>query len=64
MGHQYTHDVTAKKYGRLQHGSRCCKVNWTKYRTSSDHRGKVKLGSGAMKIPAEVTGWRYRSTNS
>lgn len=45
MGHRYTHDVTAKKYGRLQHGSRCYKVNWTKYRTSSDRRGKVKLGS-------------------
>ncbi|MGW0936819.1 hypothetical protein [Streptomyces sp. NPDC002666] len=64
VGHHYTHAVPAKKYGHLQYGSWGYKVNWTKYKTSADRCGKVKMGSGTAKLPTKETGWRYWTTNS
>ncbi|MGC5008940.1 hypothetical protein [Streptomyces sp. DT203] len=64
VGHTYTHDIPAKKYGHLQYGSWSHKVNWTKYKTSSDRCGKVKIGSGTAKLPTREVGWRYWSTSS
>ncbi|MEU8503329.1 hypothetical protein AB0C40_01120 [Streptomyces brevispora] len=64
VGHTYTHGIPAKKYGHLQYGSWGCKVNWTKWKTSSDRCSKVKVSSGAAKLPTKEVGWRYWTTNS
>ncbi|MFD4626117.1 hypothetical protein [Streptomyces sp. NPDC058475] len=62
--HEYSHDIPSRKYGHLQYGSWGYKVNWSKYATSSDRCGKVKLGSGTAKLPTKETGWRWWSTSS
>ncbi|MEE1807054.1 hypothetical protein [Streptomyces sp. BE133] len=64
VGHTYTHSIPAKKYGHMQYGSWGKKVNWAKYKTSSDRCSKVKIGSGTAKLPTKATGWRYWTTNS
>jgi hypothetical protein len=64
VGHEYSHEIPAKKYGHLQYGSWGYKLKWTKYRTSNDRCGKVKLGSGTAKLPTKETGWRYWATSS
>ncbi|MFD5699541.1 hypothetical protein [Streptomyces lasiicapitis] len=64
VGHEYSHDIPSRKYGHLQYGSWGYNVKWTKYATSADRCGKVKLGSGSAKLPTKSTGWRYWSTSS
>lgn len=64
VGHTYTHSIPARKYGHLQYGSWGYNVKWTKYATSADRCGKVKLGSGKAKIPTKSVGWRYWTTSS
>ncbi|OEJ23125.1 hypothetical protein AR457_37520 [Streptomyces agglomeratus] len=64
VGHAYTRPIPAGKYGHVQYGAWGYKVNWTKYATSSDRCGKVKIGSGTAKLPTRETGWRYWSTSS
>ncbi|GGT50209.1 hypothetical protein GCM10010207_58280 [Streptomyces atratus] len=64
VGHSYTHSIPAKKYGHMQYGSWGYRVNWAKYKTSSDRCRKVRIGSGTAKLPTKETGWRYWTTNS
>ena len=64
VGHTYTHEIPAKKYGHLQYGSWGHKVNWTKYKTSANRCGKVKIGAGTAKLPTREVGWRYWTTSS
>ncbi|MGW9031188.1 hypothetical protein ACWGQ5_45545 [Streptomyces sp. NPDC055722] len=63
-GHEYSHDVPNNKYGNLQYGSWGYKVTWTKWRTSGDRCGKVKVGSGTAKLPTNSTGWRWWVSSS
>ncbi|MEW2524866.1 hypothetical protein [Streptomyces sp. NPDC047071] len=64
VGHEYSHDIPGRKYGHLQYGSWGYKTKWTKYETSADRCGKVKLGSGSAKLPTKSTGWRFWTTSS
>ncbi|MFB7215924.1 hypothetical protein [Streptomyces sp. NPDC056255] len=64
VGHTYTHAIPAKKYGHMQYGSWGYKVNWVKYKTSSDRCSRVKIGSGTAKLPTKEIGWRFWATNS
>ncbi|MEU1115486.1 MULTISPECIES: hypothetical protein [unclassified Streptomyces] len=64
VGHEYSHDIPSRKYGHLQYGSWGYKTKWTKYETSADRCGKVKLGSGSAKLPTKSTGWRFWTTGS
>ncbi|MER7490338.1 hypothetical protein ABTY20_31530 [Streptomyces sp. NPDC126497] len=61
-GHTYEHVIPAKRYGHLQYGSWGYKISWTKYKTSADRCGKVKIKSGSGKTPTKETGWRWWHT--
>ncbi|WP_234318868.1 hypothetical protein [Streptomyces sp. NRRL F-2305] len=61
-GHTYEHLIPANRYGHLQYGSWGYKIGWTKYKTSADRCGKVKIKSGSGKTPTKETGWRWWHT--
>ncbi|MGP3984216.1 hypothetical protein [Streptomyces sp. KR80] len=63
-GHTYTHEISKNKYGHLQYGSWGYKVSWTKYRSTGNGCGGIKIASGKATLPSSETGWKYWETAS
>lgn len=61
--HNYSHQISAGKYGHVQYVAWSKNVTWKKYETTPQCTDKV-LGSGSIKFPTNSEGWRYWETNS
>jgi hypothetical protein len=62
VGHTYSHDISAGKYGNLQYGSWGYKVNW-RFSERTESCTNRLLSSGTAKVPTTAVGWRYWETN-
>ena len=63
VSHNYSHKISAGKYGHAQYVAWGKKVTWKKWQTTPQCTAKV-LGSGTIKFPTNSEGWRYWETKS
>jgi hypothetical protein len=63
VGHSYSHNIAARKYGHIQYGSWGYKVNW-KYQKQMGNCTFTTLSTGTAKVPTDATGWHYWETSS
>ncbi len=61
--HNYSHHISANKYGHAQYVAWGRTVHWKKYRDTPKCTTEV-LGSGTIKFPSTSEGWRYWETSS
>jgi hypothetical protein len=64
VGHTYSHNISANKYGNLQYGTWGYKVNWKKSRTNGNCQGETTLATGTATLPTDSLGWKYWETSS
>lgn len=60
----YTHVITAGKYGHAQYVSWGQKVNWKKYQVNNYCTGTTTLATGTINFPSTEEGWYYWETAS
>lgn len=60
----YSHVITAGKYGHAQYVSWGKKVAWKKYQINSTCTGTTTLATGTINFPATEEGWYYWETSS
>ncbi|NUQ97035.1 MAG: hypothetical protein HOY79_10885 [Streptomyces sp.] len=63
VGHTYTHNISAHKYGNAWYGSWGYKVDWEKTRDRANCTTEV-LATGTAVLPVDSVGWRYWETSS
>jgi hypothetical protein len=63
VGHTYSHNITARKYGNMRYGSWGYKLNW-QYRYMYSNCNSVVKSYGTAKVPTGKVGWKYWETSS
>jgi hypothetical protein len=63
IGHDYSHNVKAGKYGNLKYGSWAKKVGWKKTRVNRSCTATV-LDRGTGRVPTQAVGWHFWHTSS
>jgi hypothetical protein len=63
VGHTYSHNISAKKYGHAEYGSWGYTISWEDVQTRSNCTSTV-LSSGTGKMTTNSVGWKYWETAS
>lgn len=58
VGHTYTHNITAGKYGNMQYGVWGYNVRWSQWRMNSNCTTN-ELAKGTGTVPIQAQGWNY-----
>ena len=61
--HNYSHKISANKYGHAQYVAWSKRITWAKYRDTPQCKTE-KIGSGVITFPTTSEGWRYWETSN